>query len=302
MRNWDFAKVKDGKIVIEDWLTGIIGLMDGGYVYSTLFKYPENGPKRYELVLSMYPQENFRNLSSITMYMEDVPGSSVQSSKFLGDRGINVLNSISMNGISDTTIVWTLMGELNFAGEGDLIIEEFERLKLGGHPSVSHIKHIDITPANLGRIFKNPSKEKVKEEVRHGAPVVFKDGSFNLMDEYSDVLADVEGEKVLITVNSSLWLISVVFFKIGTKLVNVNMNIPDCPKSIEKALGFFADHNINLISIFSKVVIAYQIMSLELVMDMRNSLIALDCIESRLPEHLSAQNGIFELVKVESLN
>ncbi|MDR2865839.1 MAG: ACT domain protein [Methanomassiliicoccaceae archaeon] len=301
MKNWAFTTIRDNKIRMDKWLTDIMGLVEGGYIYSSLFKHPEKGPKRYELILSMYPQENFRALTRVDVYMEDVPGATVQSAKFLATQGINVLNSVSLNGISETTIIWNIMCELNFAGEGDIIKERFAKMKADGDPSVSMIRYVSIKPANIGRMFRKESEGHVKEEIRHGSPSTFHSGTFDLNVEYGDILNDVEGTEVMIIVDPSSWLVSVVFFKPDTKLIRVNIDIPDCPGSINVALEPLAMENINLISIFSKVVISYQLMSLEVVADMKNSGKTLDQLREMFDSYLSEQNGIFKVVGISSL-
>ena len=301
MKNWEFTKIKNNKIRMDKWLTDVMGLAEGGYIYSSLFKYPDKGPKRYELILSMYPQENFRTLTHIDVYMEDMPGSTVQSAKFLGEQGINILNSVSLNGISETTIIWNIMCELNFAGEGDIIKERFSALRAKNDPSVSMIKYISIKPANIGRIFRKELEGQTKEEVRHGSPTTFHSGTFDLDIEYGDILNDVEGTEVMITVDPYSWLVSVVFFKSDTKLIKVNIDIPDNPGSIQTALEPLAMKKINLISIFSKVVISYQLMSLEVVADMKNSGMTLDELKEMLDAFLSEQNGIFRVADISSL-
>lgn len=157
MKSWDFTKVRGSSIHINEWFADAMGIDEGGFVYSTLIKHPECGPKDYELILSMYPQENFRTLARITVYADDVPGATVQSAKFLSDRNINILNSVSLTGISDTTIIWNIMADLNFAGEGDLLKENFRDLKAKNDPSVDKINHISVSPANIGRIFRGGS-------------------------------------------------------------------------------------------------------------------------------------------------
>jgi hypothetical protein len=301
MKNWEFTRIEDNKIKIDKWLTDVMGLVEGGYIYSSLFKYPDKGPKRYELILSMYPQENFRTLTHIDVYAEDVPGSTAQSAKFLGEQGINILNSVSLNGISDTTIIWNIMCELNFAGEGEIIKERFSKLKAENDPSVSLIKYISIKPANIGRIFRKDSEGQVKEEVRHGAPITFNAGSFDLSLEYGDVLTDVNNTEVLLTVDPASWLVSVVFFKPETKLVRINMCIPDCPKTIHTALEPLAKEKLNLISVFSKIVIAYQVMSLEVVADMKDCNMTLDDLKEKLSDLYSKQNGVFKITDIEIL-
>jgi ACT domain-containing protein len=301
MKTWEFTKIENGKIRIDKWLTDIMGLVEGGYIYSSLFKHPGVGPKRFELILSMYPQENFRALTHVDVYMEDIPGSTVQSAKFLGAQGINILNSVSLNGISETTIIWNIMCELNFAGEGEIIKERFAALKAKNDPSVSLIKYISIKPANVGRIFRRESEGQFKEEVRHGSPAAFQSGAFDLSAEYGDILNDVEGTEVMIAVAPASWLVSVVFFRPDTKLIKVNISIPDCPGSINAALEPLAEENINLISIFSKIVIAYQVMSLEVVADMKNSGMTIGELREMLKDRLSKQNGVFELIDLSSL-
>ena len=302
MKNWEFTRIENNKIRIDKWLRDVMGLVEGGYIYSSLFKYPDKGPKRYELILSMYPQENFRTLNHIDMYMEDLPGATVQSSRFLADQGINILNSVSLNGISETTIIWNIMCELNFAGEGDIIKERFAKLKAENDPSVSLIKYVSIKPANIGRMFrKEDAVGQVKEEIRHGSPTTFHSGTFDLSGEFGDILNDVDGTEVMITVDPYSWLVSVVFFKKDTKLIRVNVLIPDCPGSIDTALRPLAQEKINLISIFSKVMISYQTMSLEVVADMKNSGKTIPQLKDSLDKYLSEQNGIFELIDISGL-
>lgn len=302
MKSWEFTKIENNRIKIDSWLSDAMGLVDGGCVYSTLFKYPEAGPKRYELILSMYPQENFRTLAQVTVFAEDVPGSTVQSAKFLTDQKIRILNSVSLTGISDTTIIWNILADLNFAGEGELIKERFAELKESDDPSVDKINHISIKPANIGRMFREKSDlGNLKTELRKGAPVTFTDGSFDISTEYGDILNDVDGQEVMITLDPGSWLVSIVFFKPNTNLVKINLNVPDCMGSIDSALSMLAEVGINLISVFTKVMISYQTMDIEVVADLKDSKISIDELKTKLPEHLSKQNGIFELKGIQSL-
>ncbi len=302
MKSWEFTKIENNRIKIDSWLSDAMGLVDGGCVYSTLFKYPEAGPKRYELILSMYPQENFRTLAQVTVFAEDVPGSTVQSAKFLTDQKIRILNSVSLTGISDTTIIWNILADLNFAGEGELIKERFEELKESDDPSVDKINHISIKPANIGRMFREKSDlGNLKTELRKGAPVTFTDGSFDISTEYGDILNDVDGQEVMITLDPGSWLVSIVFFKPNTNLVKINLNVPDCMGSIDSALSMLAEVGINLISVFTKVMISYQTMDIEVVADLKDSKISIDELKTKLPEHLAKQNGIFELKGIQSL-
>ena len=249
----------------------------------------------------MYPQENYRTLTSITMYMQDKPGASAQAAKFLSSRGINILNSLSLNGMSDTTIIWRLLVDLSFVGEMDILKETFEEAKANNDPSVSLLEHIEIKPADIGRVFRTePSKKK--NEIRRAAPVTFKDGAYDLSIEYGDILNDVDGQTVLILEDLSSWMVSVTFFKKETKLVKIELEIPDCPGSQGQALEWIASTNINLISIFSKVKISYQTTALELVADFSTCKYSIDEMKKEMPKALEKLNGIFELKGFEEFN
>lgn len=278
-----------------------MGVVEGGCIYSTLFKHPEQGPKDYEIMVSMFPQENYRTLTHITMYLDDVPGSSAQAAAFLAEKEINVLNSISLNGISDTVIVWKLMADMNFAGEGDLLAESFQTLKADCDPSVSKIRRIDIKPAEIGRLFKGGQASNGKEEVRRGYPTTLQNGRFDLAELYGDVLGDIDGKNVLLTMDADSWMMSATIFKSDTRLVKVGMEIPDCPGGITQVLNVIAGWNVNLISVFSKVKICYQTMYLELVMDIGKSDKSAGEIKELLPRIMDGLNGVFTLVEFTEL-
>ena len=52
---------------------------------------------------------------------------------------------------------------------------------------------------------------------------------------------------------------------------------------------------------FTKVMISYQTMDIEVVADLKDSRITIDELKAKLPEHLSKQNGVFELKGIVSL-
>ena len=301
MKIWEYAKVDGSSIKIDNWMSDAMGIVDGGCVYSTLFKHPEQGPKDYEIMLSMFPQENYRTLSHITMYLDDVPGSSAQAAEFLASKGINVLNSVSLNGISDTVIVWKLMADLNFAGEGDLLSDSFKSLKSAEDPSVSKIIMIEIKPAEIGRLFKSNHSEGGKTELRRGYPSTITDGCFDITETYGDILPDMDGQLVLMTMDADTWVMSITFFKEGTNLVKASLSIPDCPGAITQALSVIAGWNVNLISVFSKIKVCYQSMNLELFMDVGKCEFAPDELRVKLEEALGELNGEFGIVEFKEI-
>ena len=300
MKNWEFGKIQGNEIAIDERLSDMMGIVEGGYVYSTLFEYNDEGPKKYELILSMYPQENYRTLTNITLYMKDVPGSSAQAAKFLGERGINILNSISLDGISDTIIIWKMLADLSFAGELGILKEKFESLKNANDPSVSLIEQLEIKPADIGRVFRTEANLN-KTELRRGAPVTLKDGKYDISVEYGDLLGNLDGQNTLLVADVGSWIMSVTFFKEKTTLRKITIDIPDCPGSIAQCLSWIAEQGINLISVFSKVKICYQTMTLDLVADFAECDMGKDEFESALKGAFDNMNGIFTLTQFEEL-
>ena len=203
--------------------------------------------------------------------------------------------------MSDTTIIWRLHADLSFVGEMDILKEKFEEAKNNKDPSVSLIDHIEVKPADIGRVFRTePSKKK--NEVRRAAPVTFKDGAYDLSIEYGDILNDVDGQTVLILEDLSSWMVAVTFFKKETKLVKIELEIPDCPGAQGQALEWIASTNVNLISIFSKVKISYQTTDLELVADFSTCKYTIDEMKKEMPKALEGLNGIFELKEFKEFN
>ena len=302
MNVWEFVKVKGSKVKIDGGLAGSIGLVDGGYVYSTLFEYKGDGAKEYELVLSAFPQENYRTLTHVTAYMRDTPGATAQAAGFLGSRSVNILNSVSLNAISDTTIIWKMLVDLSFAGEADILAETFRALKDSNDPSVSKLNHIEFSPADIGRVFRSRSAGSNKSELRRGAPVTMSGGAFDTSVEYSDILKDIDGSTAMIIADPSTWMLSITFLKKGTELVQMTFSIPDCPGSIQQVVDHLAKENVNLISVFSKVKICYQTMTLDITADLGACKHSVDGMKKELQKALEKMNGIFELIEYKKLN
>jgi len=302
MKVWEFVKVSGSNVHIDGRLRQAIGLEDGGYVYSTLFEYKGDGAKEYELILSAFPQENYRTLTHVTIYMRDVPGATAQAAKFLGSRTVNILNSTSLNAISDTTIIWKMLVDLSFAGEADILSETFRALKEGNDPSVSKLDHIDIKQADIGRVFRVKAASNHKVQIRQGAPVTMNGDAFDTSIEYPDVLKDVDGSTAMLVVDPESWMLSITFLRKGTRLVNMAFSIPDCPGSIQQVVDHLASENANLVSVFSKVKICYQTMTLEINADLGACRLSAEEFRKELPKALDRMNGIFELIEYKILN
>ncbi|MCL2711726.1 MAG: ACT domain protein [Methanomassiliicoccaceae archaeon] len=302
MKVWEFVRVNGSKVQIDDRLTEAIGLVDGGYVYSTLFEYRGDGAKEYELILSAFPQENYRTLTHVTIYMRDVPGATAQAAGFLGSRMINILNSTSLNAISDTTIIWKMLVDLSFAGEADILSETFKALKDSNDPSVSKLDHIEVKQADIGRVFRSKAKDNCKAQLRQAAPVTMIGDIFDTSAGYSDILKNIDGSTAMLVVDPESWMLSITFLKKDTELVRMMFSIPDCPGSIQQVVDHLASENVNLISVFSKVKICYQTMTLDINADLGACKLSAEELKKEMPKALSKMNGVFELIKFKKLN
>jgi predicted amino acid-binding ACT domain protein len=302
MKVWEFVKVEGSSVRIDSRLREAIGLVDGGCVYSTLFEYRGDGAKEHELILSAFPQENYRTLTHVTIYMRDVPGATAQAAGFLGSRTVNILNSTSLNAISDTTIIWKMLVDLSFAGEADILAETFRTMKESNDPSVSKLDHIEIKQADIGRVFRSKAANNQKVEVKQGPPVTMMGDVFDTSAEYSDVLKDIDGCTAMLVVDPASWMLSITILKKDTKLVNMAFSIPDCPGSIQQVVDLLAVKNVNLISVFSKVKICYQTMTLEINADLGGCKLSADELMNEIPRSLEKMNGVFELIGYKKLN
>ncbi len=137
--------------------------------------------------------------------------------------------------------------------------------------------------------------------MRQGYPAVLKDCAFDVADQYGDVLKGIDGQNVLLTVDADSWILSITFFKEGTRLVRAGLEMPDCPGGIQQLLEVIAGWNINLISVFSKVKICNQTMYLELVMDIGKSDLSADEIRERLPGSIGGLNGVYTVKEFKEL-
>lgn len=303
MKMWDFRKLRGSRVVIDKDISEAIGLVNGSQVYSTLFRYEQDGPKKYELILSTYAPENYRTLSQITFYMRDVPGATAQAAKFLGDRGINILNSVSMNVISDVGIVWKMLVDLGFAGEVSLIKNGFQELARRNDPSVSKLDHIEVQSSDIGRIFSRSINSGLggKMEQMRGGPMMMDDNGFDLSRDYTEFLDELKECTTMIVAVPESWLLSVTFLRKETRLLSMRFCIPDSPGSIYRVTQVLSDLDVNLVSVFTKVVVSYESMTMEIVADIGAN--PRDPVELRreIDAALVYLNGPYDLTTFEEL-
>ena len=168
MKLWDFGRVKDGKVRIGDKVRRRLGLEDGSQVYSTLFRYEQDGSRGHEIVLSTFGPENYRELCNLTFYMIDSPGACSQAAKFLADRNVDILNSVSVSMTCGISMVWKMLVDLSYYGDSTQLVEDFAALRRRSPAALSKVESMEISHSHIsdrytkGMTGPQPSKIKVK--------------------------------------------------------------------------------------------------------------------------------------------
>jgi predicted amino acid-binding ACT domain protein len=308
MRLWEFGRMNNSRVKIGEKLGSPLGLVDGCQVYSTMFRYDFNGNTGYEIVLSTFGPENYRQICEATFYMLDVPGSCAQVSKFLSERNVDILNSVSISMISDVTMVWKMLVDLSYFGELPQLQEDFEVLKKQKSSSVSNIDALEIKESHISdRYTKGTSGRgqmvKAKAIKRTSkAPSMIKNGEFEVPAEYLKMLEGVKnGDPFMMVGDTDAWVLSITFMKPTIKLAQIQLEIPDKPGSIFEVTNQLAGFDINLLALHTKVLVFYEKMSVELVADVNKYPGGVEALKEGLQTMLSSLKGNYRLTALKEI-
>ena len=132
MKLWDFGRMEDGKIRISDKIGDPLGLVNGSEVFSSMFKYETNGRSSFEIVLSPFGPENYREIAYITFQVRDEPGALAQAAQFMKSRNIDILNSETVSSIPSVMMVWEMLADLSFFGDSLALKNHFDLANQSG--------------------------------------------------------------------------------------------------------------------------------------------------------------------------
>ena len=300
--------MNNSRVKIGEKIRNPLGLVDGCQVYSTMFRYDLNGNTGYEIVLSTFGPENYKQICEATFYMLDVPGSCAQVSKFLSERNIDILNSVSISMISNVTMVWKMLVDLSYFGELPQLQEDFDLLKKQKSSSVSNIDAIEIKESHIsdrytkgtagnGTMVKAKALKKASK-----APSMIKDGEIELPADYLKMLEGVkEGDPVMMVGDTDAWVLSMTFLKPTFKLVQIDIVIPDKPGSIFEVTNQLAKFDINLLALHTKVLVFYEKMSMELVADVSKYPGGIEALKEGFQTMLSGLKGNYQLSALKEI-
>ena len=279
MKLWDFSRVKDGKVRIGDMIRRRLGLEDGSQVYSTLFRYEHNGSKGHEMVLSTFGPENYRELCNLTFHMIDAPGACAQAAKFLADRNVDILNSVSVSMTCGISMVWKMLVDLSYYGDSTQLVEDFAALRRSSPAALSKVESMEISHSHIsdrytkGMTGPQPSKIRVKPLRRVArSPSLISEGSFTIPKDYLEHLEGVkEGTPVMMVGDVDSWVLSISFLPENAKLAEMSFEIPDKPGAIHRTTEALAAQEVNLLAVQSRVLVYGQRMVLDVVADIGGS-------------------------------
>jgi len=256
-----------------------LGLEDGSQVYSTLFRYEHNGSKGHEMVLSTFGPENYRELCNLTFHMIDAPGACAQAAKFLADRNVDILNSVSVSMTCGISMVWKMLVDLSYYGDSTQLVEDFAALRRSSPAALSKVESMEISHSHIsdrytkGMTGPQPSKIRVKPLRRVArSPSLISEGSFTIPKDYLEHLEGVkEGTPVMMVGDVDSWVLSISFLPERAKLAEMSFEIPDKPGAIHRTTEALAAQEVNLLAVQSRVLVYGQRMVLDVVADIGGS-------------------------------
>jgi predicted amino acid-binding ACT domain protein len=307
MRVHDFGRLKGSKVQISERLAAPLGLNEGSKAFTAMFRYDVEGKTSYEIVLSTFGPENYREICLVTFYMLDSPGACAQIAKFLGERNIDILNSVSLSMISKVCMVWKMTVDLSYYGDSAALREEFDSLKKTRSPKLDKADAMTVEVANVSDRFTKGlvspgSSVKVRPIRRaHKTPIPITNGEFTVPDEYMRAMDGVkDGAPLMMLADQDSWVLSITPLDPSLSLIAMNLEIPDKPGAIFEVTRFLGDHSVNLLSVSTMVLVYYERMSLSLVADV-NGIIDADELKARLTTHLKGLKGDFRLAGFERI-
>lgn len=308
MRIYDFARLHSSKVTISDKIAKALGLIEGSQVYTSLFRYERNGSTGYEVVASTFGPENYKHICQATFYMTDAPGACSQVAKFLADRNIDILNSVSISMVGNVIMVWNMLVDLSYFGEVSALKDEFEGLKKQKSLTLVNVDAMEIGVSNMsdrytrgiaaqGSAVKVKSirpKQKTASLIHHGA-----------LELPADLVGNLEGVDdgalVMMVADTEDWVLSLSFLPQETKLAEFEVCIPDKPGAIFEITNVLSRGNVNLLALYTRVLVFYERMTIRVVADVTKYPGGTMTLVNDLTGKLSALDGRFELLSIKEI-
>lgn len=301
MKLWDFGRMEDGKIKISPKVGDPLGLVDGSEVFSSMFRYEIDGKSSHEIVLSPFGPENYREIAYVTFHVRDEPGALAQAAGFLKTRNIDILNSETVSSIPNVVMIWEMLVDLSFFGDSLALKKEFDDAKGRGDAGLSMVDCICVEVSDLATrytrgIATENSKVRTKalRKTEKKASII-KDGTFELPQAYVNFLGKSSSPIMLIG-EPDTWILSIAFLHDDAKLMKLNIDLPDRPGAIYDIMKTLGSESINVLAGYTNVLVYYERMTCEFVIDVRAALVKSKDLMDVLKTKISALGPSFRLV------
>ena len=301
MKLWDFGRMEDGKIKISPKVGDPLGLVDGSEVFSSMFRYEIDGKSSHEIVLSPFGPENYREIAYVTFHVRDEPGALAQAAGFLKTRNIDILNSETVSSIPNVVMIWEMLVDLSFFGDSLALKKEFDDARGRGDAGLSMVDCICVEVSDLATrytrgIATENSKVRTKalRKTEKKASII-KDGTFELPQAYVNFLGKSSSPIMLIG-EPDTWILSIAFLHDDAKLMKLNIDLPDRPGAIYDIMKTLGSESINVLAGYTNVLVYYERMTCEFVIDVRAALVKSKDLMDVLKTKISALGPSFRLV------
>ena len=307
MKLWDFGRMEDGKIKISQKVGEPLGLVDGSEVFSSMFKYEVDEKGSFEIVLSPFGPENYREIAYITFQVRDEPGALAQAAQFMKSRNVDILNSETVSSVPAVMMVWEMLADLSFFGDSLSLKKEFDDAKAAGDPSLTMVDCIGVEASDLATRYTRGAavesakiKTKALRKTEKKASLI-KNGVFEMPQAYLNFLGKSSAPIMLIGEPDS-WILSIAFLNDDAKLNKLSIDLPDKPGAIYEIMKALGDESINVLAGYTNVLVYYERMTCELVVDVREaSAKTKGDLRDALKRRISGLGPQFTLVEMSSI-
>ena len=307
MKLWDFERMENGRIKISKKVGEPLGLVDGSEVFSSMFKYEIDGKSSFEIVLSPFGPENYREISYVTFQVRDEPGALAQAAQFLKTRNIDILNSETVSSVPNIVMVWEMLVDLSFFGDSLSLKKEFDDAKSAKDPGLTMVDCLCVEASDIATRYSRGAaheNEKIKTKALRKTEKkasLIKDGVFELPQAYTNFLGKSSAPIMLIGEPDS-WILSIAFLNDDAKLMRLCVDIPDRPGAVYEVMRVLGEEDLNVIAGYTNVLVYYERMTCEVVVDLRAASVkGKSDLEDVLRTRIASLGPQFCLASVESI-
>jgi len=167
-----------------------------------------------------------------------------------------------------------MLADLSFFGDSLALKKEFDDAKSAKDQALSMVDCLCVESSDLATRYtrgvaveNSKIKTKALRKTEKKASVI-KDGIFEMPQAYLNFLGKNSGPIMLIGEPDS-WILSIAFLNDDCRLFMIDMEIPDRPGAIHEVMKVLGGESINVLAGYTNVLVYYDRMSCELVIDAR---------------------------------